>query len=531
MKKKLLILLFLIITITTNSLTFAQNNNNKKTTNSNAVSKKSSIKPLTFKTSDHMGFMLNGSERKLSEIIEYLLRENKDIQQVLYDAAKSDSNYLKYQAKYSPYVQGAAGFSQTEYSEDLHQFTGIETKERNGSIGLSKGFITGTTISAGFQNTYSNSIDQNPNFGDIRYHQPVLFASLEQELLKNFLGYKDRRENKILKNSDKMIQELASFQTSAITVNSIVRAWQLTLSYSALSNSKLKLSEIKRVRRIISKNVNLGVNEKFDLNYWNSLVAGNEAIVANNNYNFKELNRKVKTDFNLTDDFDTSNITILSDTLPELNFNLAFKLALKYRADYQNALLQVKNSKMQLEIHKNDALPSLTGKISYSSAGQRDEFNDAFQDTRSFENPAYEATIQMTYPLNDTMQKANERDSEIDLKKSKINLEQTKRLVKNDILNSIDRVTTTFKAYSKAKRSRLESEKYYVQLRSYLRRGKYSSSVVNDALTAMIDSRQRELEALVSYNASLLNFDLVQNLIFQKNKINIKKHIKDKKDF
>jgi hypothetical protein len=511
----LFILLALIFTITGSSAQTIKNNNSK-------------ISPLTYQAGNRIAFVLDGKEYNLQQIITHLLKENHDIKQLLYDAEMSDSNYQKFQKKYAFFLIGSARANDTEYSEDLVRFTGTKSKERDASIALSKGFSSGTNITAGFSKNYTNNIDKNPQFGDVRYHQPVFFVKLEQELLKNLFGYQERRQNAILKNSDKMIHDIAVLQASSVIVNSIVKSWQLTMHYSELENAKLKLRETKRVRGIIARNTRIGFSEKFELNLWNSLVASNQAMVANYDYQLKESIRAVKVTFNLPEDFHANNIAIFKKSLPDLNFETAFNKAQKHRADYQNNLLAVQNIQMQLQIFKNDALPSLKGEVSYASAGQRDSYGDALNDSLANKNPSVEAKVSLTYAFDDPEQETNERDAEINLKKSKLELQKSKRTLKNDILNAIDGAKTSYKTYTKAREARIQSERYYASMRKHLRRGKYSSSVVNDALSTMIDSRQRELQALINYNVSLLRFDLAQNCLFINNKIEINKFISKK---
>jgi len=49
--------------------------------------------------------------------------------------------------------------------------------------------------------------------------------------------------------------------------------------------------------------------------------------------------------------------------------------------------------------------------------------------------------------------------------------------------------------------------------------------VVKNALDAMIDSRQRELNALVQYNITLLRYDLATNFMFDRYKIDVNAYI------
>ncbi|HNX60325.1 MAG TPA: hypothetical protein PKK43_14580, partial [Spirochaetota bacterium] len=128
---------------------------------------------------------IKGGKLTLEQAIQLALERNHDLLSTRLDAAMSDSQSLQYQAKYDIYLNAAAGI---EYEKvPKAQWAGNNYKDRTsytagGSI--SKSFSTGTTFSAGMNQTKSTmSIvrqDAAGNYidsGDRTSYVPVAFAT------------------------------------------------------------------------------------------------------------------------------------------------------------------------------------------------------------------------------------------------------------------------------------------------------------------------------------------------------------------
>jgi len=77
--------------------------------------------------------------------------------------------------------------------------------------------------------------------------------------------------------------------------------------------------------------------------------------------------------------------------------------------------------------------------------------------------------------------------------------------------------------------ARKKSESYYQGMMQDLRLGRLNSAIVKNGLGALVQSREGELQALVGYNVSLLEYDVVRNILFEKYNIDVEKYIpKDK---
>jgi outer membrane protein TolC len=377
-------------------------------------------------------------------------------------------------------------------------------------------FSTGTTISAGIGHPHTE-INWPPRS---KYYSPEVFASLQQELFKNSFGYIDRRELKINKNLSQIRRESLLYQLSGLVVEAVLDYWTVIIHMSALDNAELQLKETKRLRSIVAQNVRLGISEGFELNYYKTLVALSESKMMHAQQNFSDSLKKLLRTLNI-DELELTGTVVLSDKLPIIDSADALAAAYRSRADYNNAVLSYENAKMNLEIYKNDRLPSVTAEVNASTLTQREDVHDAYSDIEDREYPGWNARLTLTYPLFSSEKKTNVRDAKYQLEQTKLQMDKYKRLVKDDVTSSVEHINTYYHLYQKIHEARFQSEKYYRKLSDSLKRGRFTSAVVKNGLDTMIESRHAELEALVHYNITLLKFHLSKNDLFETYNISV----------
>ncbi|PKL16778.1 MAG: hypothetical protein CVV49_14495 [Spirochaetae bacterium HGW-Spirochaetae-5] len=490
---------------------------------------KVSSKPIEIELADEAAIVIGGFRITLSDAIQKAIENNQDILTGKYDVAMSDTYYEQFQAKYSTYFNAGAGVKTTKYPELMQSQYGERNKSVEISSSLAKSFSTGTKIAGGVTNTYSDTKGylntSNYSRFDIATNTPVLFVSIEQELLKNAFGYNDRKQEKILKNSTLMQKDQIIYGLSLVVVGVIVDYWNVIINKTQLDNAGLMLQETRKVRRIVADNVRLGLAEQFELNYWNSLIASSEASVSRAEQNYRDALRKFLQVVNMSDEITMQERAILQNKLPEINSEEALKKAYIKRADYLNAVRSLENAKLQLDIDSNGALPSLTGSLTVSSMDVNKNTGESYSNASSMKYPSYEAQVKLTYPLSDSNQKVNERNSRWKVEQAKFQVDKYSRIVKDDVTSKVEKVNTNYKLYQKAREARIQAEIYYSKMLTNLRRGRFTAAVVRNSLDALINSREAELQLLVMFNASILEFEVAKNELFETYKIDVDKYI------
>ncbi|MCL1864910.1 MAG: TolC family protein [Spirochaetes bacterium] len=477
--------------------------------------------PIEIELSDEAGIIIGTYRLTLSEAIKKAIESNHDILTGKYDVAMTDTYYQKFLTKYSPYFRASGGISSTDYPPLLQGQYGKNVKSLDLSASLAKMFSTGTTVAGGITSSHATT---DRSGSSVRTYNPVLFVSLEQELLKNSFGYNDRKLEEILKNTSLIQKDEIIFNLSLVIVGVIVDYWNVIVKKSQLDNAVLMLQETRKVRRIVSDNTRIGLAEAYELNYWNSLIAASEASVAQYEQEYREAFRKFLQSVNMEGEITPQNKAILQDKLPELNNEEALKKAYAKRSDYLSAVRTLENAKLQLSIDSNEALPSLSAGITVSSMDYNKELDESYSNAARGKYPAYQAQVKLTYPF-DSDQKVNKRNSEWKVEQTKHQVEKYKRIVKDDVSSKIERVNTTFTLYQKAKEARSQAGIYHDKMLANLRRGRLTAAAVRNSLDALINSRQQELQSLILFNVSLLEFEVAKNELFDRYSIDVEKYI------
>ncbi|MDH5720606.1 MAG: TolC family protein [Spirochaetia bacterium] len=478
---------------------------------------------------------VSGHTLDIKEAIKLVLQNNLNLRAAKYDVIMSDTAPEAYQKKYAPVLEAEAGYQKQKMPASGNTvFSGDTFFQWQISTSISKLFSTGTMVSAGIKENWADSNDEefgDPAMGfykpeDPALHKPSLFFSIRQELLKNSFGYSEQKMREILENRAEMQKEALLSQLATLVVGALVDYWQVSIQKSALKNARLQLESTKNIRNIITRNSRLGLAEKFDLNQYNSLVSAAESRVFLAEQMHKEALRKLLRTVNLPPETEISGVTNLTYTLPDiLSIENSLEAAYKKRADYKNAEREIQTAKLEQAMHENNALPSVSANFSISTAGQDEDFSSAIGSSLKAEYPAWQASLKMSYPLWDKELKTNSRNAALKLKQSKIRHEQLTVEIRDDVLSKLERVKLQYKVLNKIINVREESEKYYDLLLKKTKQGRFNSIALKNALDSIFNAKQQELEALVQYNVSLLQFDLAKNEIFEKYEINIEELI------
>jgi len=516
MKKKFLLIAAFMFILTGTSITAQETVNNGE---ADITEKKIGIE-----ISDEAAIVMDGRRITLSEAIKSAIELNPDIYIARYDAAMADTAQKKFDARYSTVFNAEGGYSSVTYPETLYSRYWKKNDSFTTSASLAKSFSTGTTVAAGVGRTYSElDTGLGPKY-DI--YNPVVFATIEQELLKNAFGYSDRKQEKILKNAAQAQRDAYIYSMSMIALEVLTDYWNVVIAQNQLDNSRVMLAETKKVRSIVAEKVNIGLSEKFEMNYWNSLVAAAKGSVTQAEQHYRKTLRKLYRDINMDKTITMQEKVVLSDKLPVINPDEAIKVAFEKRADYLNAVRSLENAELSLKINENSSLPSIKGSMSISSMDYNAESeDDAYSNTTKMKYPSYEAKISITYPLDDTGQKADERNSGWMVEQSRQRLEKTRRYVRDDVTTKIENIKSGYKLYAEAKESRKQAELYYNSMLINMRRGRFAASSVRDALDALVNGREMELRQLVVYNSSLIEFEVSKNQLFETYNIDINKYI------
>ena len=491
-------------------------------------------KRIKIELSDEPALVLGAMRITLSQAIEWAVKQNYDMLAVSYEVAMLDTQYNQFLKKFATQLSVEGGGAYARNVPSTKTFAGEDIKQGKISATVAKNFLSGTTLAGGLSYEYDDINRRggltgslfSGTLGPANPHKPGLFISVQQELLKNAFGINDRMVQEIIKNESKKQKDKIVFQLSLLIVQVIGEYWQTVMSKVSLENAELQVKETKKVRDITARNAGYGLADDYTLNMYNSMLAGAEAKMAMARQRYREALRSFLTTINVDENTDVTGTAVFSNRYPAINVEEALKTAYQKRADYQNALKDLESAKSGLKIASNNALPSLSATIS----GKLDSENSSFGGTLSddlgqVKYPAIEGKITMTYPLGDNELYIQERNARFRIRQAELQLDKYKRTVKDDIMNSTDTIESSYRLYQKAMEARKQSELFYQGMLRDLRLGRLSSAIAKNGIDALVQSREMELQALVGYNISLLQFDVARNILFERYNIDVDKYI------
>lgn len=481
---------------------------------------------------------LQGKELTLAEAIRMAIESNYDLMAGAYELAMLDSDYKSYQLKYSPFLNAEAGGQYQEYPGSTSLLIGTDQKIWLFSAALAKRFPTGTQVSLAVAHERAETTLANltfdlpglgpvamPAFGDSLHHRPSVYLSLKQDLLQNSFGFAEQREQRQIVNAALIQKDLILYQLSGSVVKVVMDYWNVVLKESAMSNTRLQLEETKAVRDITARNVDLGLTNRFQLHYYNTLVAGAEVKWMMARQAHRDAKRNFMQAINLDDETLMQGQAVLVDQLPDLDREKALATAYAKRADYLSAKRMLEQAQWELEIAENMAWPGLTAELTANLLSQQPNIGDAYEKLFVDNTVGYAGKLTLTYPLGNPLQEVKERNARFMRKQARVARDKYERKIKDDIESQIEQIQTLHKVYQTTRRARREAEKFYERMLAQMRYGRLNASLVKNGVDALAGSRQAELEMLIQFNVIHLQFIVTQNALFETFGIDPEKYI------
>ncbi|MCD4812332.1 TolC family protein [bacterium] len=463
-----------------------------------------------------------GKRISIGDAIRLAIESNYDLLSGAYELAMLDSNFRMYQKKYSPFFSVAAGGVYQEYPESTSSLTGTDSKTWSASAALAKKYVTGTQLTLGVSHDKSSTTFlpmtisiPGLSFGDPDYTRATAFVSLQQELLQNGFGVNEQLEQKQIANAGFVRKEVILYQLSLVVVKVIMEYWNVVLKESALTNAALQYAETKSVRDITERNVNLGTTNRFELHYYNVLVAGAKAQWMFAEQDYKNARRGFLRSVNLADGAVLEGAAVLVNELPEIDKKDALDRAYAKRADYLGAKRMLDHAAWDLAIAGNLALPSLTAELSVNTMGQQTDASGAWQDMLGAEQVGYAGKLALVYPLGDPVQTIKERNARFAHTQAEISVRKYERLIADEIDEQVEQMKTVYQLYRISKEARIEAEIFYKSMMNQLRRGRLNAAMVKNGVDALTQGRQQELETLIQFNTIQLQFIVTKNELFE----------------
>lgn len=220
-------------------------------------------------------------------------------------------------------------------------------------------------------------------------------------------------------------------------------------------------------------------------------------------------------------------------TARTVDLDAAITNALANRTDLVQARKQLEQTDISLKFARNQRLPSVNAVVTYGLAGvagtrtiyENDpsgfpiatgtavrSFSDALRDVFGNEFKTWSLQFQVSYPIGQSTADAGLAQGRIQRQQEVVTLQQLETQVIASVREAARQVDTTLKRVEATKRAREFAERRYEAEQKRMTVGLSTTFQLFQAQRDLSTQKQAEVNAIISYNRALVNFEAVQTV-------------------
>lgn len=440
----------------------------------------------------------------LKEAVKLALERNLDLRAELYNPAQAEADIRKNRAIFETHLTLDASY------QDANRYSPGLSKDYDQSTfsitpGVYKLLPTGGTLGLAYQNTKeTNSATGTTALSS--YWASSLGLTLNQPLLKNF--GRDTTELNIKVAEVAKGTSLSQLKSRILTTVARVRGeyFKLVGYREDLESRKTSLELSQKVLSETESRVKAGVLPAMDILNAQFGVASRE----------KEL---IDTEKAVSDQIDILSQLLqlekVTDILPidkpdrtmiTINTEDALNKAISVRPEFDELKGQLQSYELQASVAKSQTLPSLNLISSVALAGVDEKYVRNNERLGSLDYPAWSVGVQFDYPLGNQAAENDYRKSRMKVEQTKVQLENLKSTVENEVKIAIRGVTSSYKQLEVADRGRLFADE---RVKAYLKKSEVGLATTKDLLDVendLVAARTNQITAEALYAISLTQY-------------------------
>jgi outer membrane protein len=378
--------------------------------------------------------------------------------------------------------------------------------------------------------TKSNSVYDSPN--------PALSANVTGRYLQPFLrNFKidSTRQQLLISKKNREMTDVQLKQTVLVTVRAVKSAyWDLAY---ALGNMKVQQQSLDIARESLRNNksrVGIGTMAPIDIIEAEAEVARNEeaVILAEAQITRSEDTlRQLIFDPKVSDVWNTRLELTDQPTFAaqDVNVDAAVRTALERRTDIANMRKSLEATNINIRYFKNQTLPDLNVQAGYGMTGQGGtlyDFSDTFPPvpqsvvtipysevlSRMVSNdfPNWSVAVTVGYPLGKSTAEASLARARVSYTQSELQLRSLEQLVTAQVREVARTLNTNRKRVEATRASRALAERRLEAEQKKFQAGMSTNFQVIQAQRDLASARNAELQAILDYNRSIVDFETVQ---------------------
>ncbi|PYS37017.1 MAG: hypothetical protein DMG14_22730 [Acidobacteria bacterium] len=418
------------------------------------------------------------------------------------------------------------------------------------TVGFSQSLFTGTivAIDATVNRSSSNSTFStlNPSWsGFLRY-------SFTQHLARDFGRLVNARQIRVAKNNEKISEVQFERQLIDLVAQAQRSYWDLVFTAEDI---KVKQRSVDLAGKTLSDNqiqVQIGTLAPIDLVQAESEVANRKVQFVTSTYTEVQTQDQVKKLLTSQGDPGMVMAKLLpvegvrkpdpSDVLP---VDEAIKIALENRPEMKQIQLDLENKKIDYEYTKNQLLPTVDLIAAYTQtgvAGTRAATNNFFGGANTTVNPdligglgtafgqvfsynytGYSAGVSIQIPLRNRAAQADNARAATDMRIAENRISAQAQQIALEVRNALTQVEMNRARIEAAQKARELAERRLEAEQKKFDLGASTIRFVLDEQRNVAQAQTDELQSLVNYTKSLVDFDHAIGMTLKKNNVEIDK--------
>jgi outer membrane protein TolC len=439
----------------------------------------------------------NSFEAKLAKL-DLLIAETR----MLYSEAVFDTNF----------------FGNVSYIEDKRQpvsvFSGDDRQTNLYSAGVRKKLPSGTELTASWsdQRDWVNSpfVTTNPS------HNAQLTLEAVQPVLKNAFGFVDRSRITLTRlaimNADLDTRE----RIEKLTADVEKKYWALVYHGKMLGAYEDMLEKARELNESNAGNYDLGLIERPDMlsSEANVLMREKDVILAREEY--ERSRDDLKLLMNIQEQIELIPSVTFNEESKEADLAESLKTAFDKNREYQKLRREVEMSYISLKIKKNQLWPELDLEGTLAMNGLEGDFSKAAGKTTVADNTYYYLGAKFSFPLENSMARAEHYKASYEKEKALVSLKQKERSIITVIGNTFRAMMSLNSSVAKVKEAaHLQSEKLKEEEKRFSS-GRSRTKTLIDYQTDLINAERAEAGELFAREVARINMEKEMNVLLGK---------------
>lgn len=425
--------------------------------------------------------------------------------------------------------------------------TALAVDSRSLFANLQQGFVSGTTVSLGYSQSYSdsNSLGQSLN----PLNQGNLSLSITQRVLQGFGKAVNNRNIRIAQNNLKVADLTFKQQVITTTASIIGLYWDLVSINADYSVKKQSVELAAKLFEDNKKQVEIGTLAPIEVVRAEAELARTEQELTVSETQLLQQETIIKNVLSrngITSEAIKNARIIPTDTIrlssepPSLNLDELYDSAVANRPEIEQTKINLANTRIGIAGNKSQLLPSLDVTASFQNnglagllnpnrlpnaappdayfiGGRSDVLGQLFR--RNF--PDYSIGFQLNIPLRNRAARADMIIEEISLRQQEIRQQQQLNQLKVSVQNSITALRQAEAGVRTAQKAReLQEQTLDAEQKKYAL-GATTIFFVIQAQRDLAQARSAEVSALGNYVKAKNNLDQTLGLTLERNDISI----------